>query len=461
MQFYDAKRKGYVDFAITDVLQMMGRAGRPGYDVKGIACIFVADAKKSFYKKFLHSPFPVESSLHKCLYDHINAEISACTIKNKQDVLDYISWTFFFRRLRKNPSYYGLESTKREHVDLYLSQLVDKVVDSLVISGCIKVEKSNLFRTKMGEISSKYYIQHGTMEHFHHSIVQDVSITMSGILDTLCLVQEFSEIPVRHNEDLLNQNLGKLAPYSVSHYPAWDSPHLKANLLLQAHLGHLPLPIVDYKTDTNTVLDSSLRILQAMIDVSLDKNLPDAVLAYIRFIQSIKQGQFIYDDNLGQLPDGVEAPSHVDCIAQLFTCAEKDLHPDLLQYVANLPLVDVKWTYLSNDSALQLHVKRRSAFPRHFKNSETKVHCPRFTKTQYESWFAIVVLPTDGPIGDDRTTSKSPYRVELRRFSFRDRAQVSIVIPQVQAGGGKLYIMNDCYMGLDQVFDLGEYKCGL
>lgn len=41
----------YVDFPITDVLQMMGRAGRPQYDQHGVAVIMVADTKKSFYKK--------------------------------------------------------------------------------------------------------------------------------------------------------------------------------------------------------------------------------------------------------------------------------------------------------------------------------------------------------------------------------------------------------------------------
>lgn len=56
-------RRRYVDFPITDVLQMMGRAGRPQYDAHGVAVIMVAEPKKSFYKKFLYEPFPVESSL--------------------------------------------------------------------------------------------------------------------------------------------------------------------------------------------------------------------------------------------------------------------------------------------------------------------------------------------------------------------------------------------------------------
>jgi len=75
-EFFDAKTHRYVDMPITDVLQMMGRAGRPQYDTSGIAVIFVQDEKKNFYKKFLYEPFPVESSLHMFLHDHLNAEVS-------------------------------------------------------------------------------------------------------------------------------------------------------------------------------------------------------------------------------------------------------------------------------------------------------------------------------------------------------------------------------------------------
>lgn len=44
-----------------DVLQMMGRAGRPQFDDHGVAVVFVHDIKKEYYKKFLYEPFPVES----------------------------------------------------------------------------------------------------------------------------------------------------------------------------------------------------------------------------------------------------------------------------------------------------------------------------------------------------------------------------------------------------------------
>ena len=60
-EYFDPKVKTYVDMPITDVLQMIGRAGRPQYDDSAVACLFVSQEKKNFYKKFLYEPFPLES----------------------------------------------------------------------------------------------------------------------------------------------------------------------------------------------------------------------------------------------------------------------------------------------------------------------------------------------------------------------------------------------------------------
>ena len=59
----------------------------------------------------------------------------------------------------------------------------------------------------------------------------------------------------------MNASLASKLPIPVSP-DAMDSPHTKTHLLLQAHFSRAPLPIADYGTDTKSVLDQALRILQ-------------------------------------------------------------------------------------------------------------------------------------------------------------------------------------------------------
>ena len=105
-QFYEGKEHRYVDYPITDVLNMMGRASRPVTGETARCVLMCQSFKKDFYKKFLYEALPVESHLDHCLHDHFNAEIVTKTIENKQDAVDYLTWTFLYRRMALNPNYY-------------------------------------------------------------------------------------------------------------------------------------------------------------------------------------------------------------------------------------------------------------------------------------------------------------------------------------------------------------------
>ena len=230
-EFFDPKLKRYVDFPLTDLLQMIGRAGRPGFDDHGIACVMVHEEKKNFYKKFLYEPFPVESSLAGQLTDHLNAEIASGTLGNRQHCLDYLTWTYFFRRLTKNPSFYNLDGNSADAVNSYLRTLVNTTLLKLRDAGCVELDFTDdgIKATHLGYLASYYYLSHLTVMHLDRRLGPETSI--DEIIAILSQAQEFAGLPVRHNEDVLNEALAHLVPIPVNKHDL-ESPHTKANLLL-------------------------------------------------------------------------------------------------------------------------------------------------------------------------------------------------------------------------------------
>jgi hypothetical protein len=65
--------------------------------------------------------------------DHFNAEIVSGSIHSKQDAVAYLTWTFFYRRLLQNPSYYDLPDTSADDVNVHLSTLVEKTIGELQV----------------------------------------------------------------------------------------------------------------------------------------------------------------------------------------------------------------------------------------------------------------------------------------------------------------------------------------
>merc|ERR1719253_1376873 len=179
-EYFDGALKRYVDFSVTDVLQMIGRAGRPQFDDHAYAVIMLHTPKKDFYRKFIYEPFPVESSLHEQLADHLNAEICAQTITTRERAIDYVTWTYFFRRLTANPAYYDQQAALLEQTDFekqkdmlasYIERLMNKCLDELIRSSCIEMKEgvptddgeissAQVISTKLGRISSLYYLGH-------------------------------------------------------------------------------------------------------------------------------------------------------------------------------------------------------------------------------------------------------------------------------------------------------------
>ena len=429
-QFFDAKIEGYRDMDLTDILQMMGRAGRPAYDTSGTAIVYTKESKKMFYKHFLNVGFPVESSLHKVLDDHMGAEIASGTIGTKQEALDFLNWTFLFRRAHHNPTYYGItDDTTTAGVNKYLSELVNQTLENLEESSCVEIYGSNIYATPFLSISSYYYISHKTLRTLLKHINKNA--TFQDALKWLSLAVEYNELPVRNGEIIMNVEMSAQSRYSVEstfvddlELPMWD-PHVKAFLLLQAYLSRAELPIVDYHQDTVSVLDQSLRILQAYVDLAAELGYFKTVLTLIRVMQCIKQGCWYEDDPLSLLPgaqlkrdnniafgdDGWPLSEkegykmNLESLARLESTNKGKLksimsrhykvdatHQNkMMKTVSRLPILDdIEFAPQHNSESLVMTATHHNRIPKDF-----TIYCSKYPKTQRELWFAI------GYVGDE------------------------------------------------------------
>jgi hypothetical protein len=63
---------------------------------------------------------------------------------------------------------------------------------------------------------------------------------------------------------LIYRNFARQCPLPVP-TDRFDDSHIKTHILFQAHLSRLQLPHSDYVTDTKSVMDQAIRILQVRL----------------------------------------------------------------------------------------------------------------------------------------------------------------------------------------------------
>ncbi len=78
------------DLSSLDILQMLGRAGRPQYDDKGFGWIIAPRDRASYYLELLKAGKLIQSQLDKSLDEHLNAEISMGTIQSRDDAFTWL-----------------------------------------------------------------------------------------------------------------------------------------------------------------------------------------------------------------------------------------------------------------------------------------------------------------------------------------------------------------------------------
>lgn len=135
----------------------------------------------------------MQSHLDHRLHDHFNAEIVTKTIENKQDAVDYLTWTFLYRRLTQNPNYYNLQGVTHRHLSDHLSELVENTLSDLEQSKCISVEdEMDCVPLNLGMIAAYYYINYTTIGKLFFSCIIKVYCLSEFLLYLLRKIEQMN-----------------------------------------------------------------------------------------------------------------------------------------------------------------------------------------------------------------------------------------------------------------------------
>lgn len=263
-----------------DVMQMFGRAGRPQYDSFGEGIIITGCSELQFYLSLFNQQLAIESQMISRIPDHLNAEITLGTVQNLKDAIEWLSYTYLYIRMLKNPELYGipldhhqvLPDEGKEDLSLKLQRM------DICHTAGILLDKNNLIKydrrtgnfqgTDLGKIASHYYVSYTTIATFN----EHLKPTMGDI--EICrifsLAEEFKHIIVREEEKIELSKLVFRVPIPIKE--PIEEPSAKINVLLQSYISNLKLEGLALMSDMVYVTQSASRLMRCLFEICLRRN---------------------------------------------------------------------------------------------------------------------------------------------------------------------------------------------
>lgn len=271
----------WTDLDSLDVTQMLGRAGRPGFDKEGEGIVITQQSKVAFYISLMTEQLPVESKLIGRLAEFINAECVIGNIENLDSAVNWISETYLNSRMlsvvhqdsRQYMAMYGINPDAK-HSDPKLTHhrtnLACNAASLLDERGLIVFDRSSgmITSTELGRIASNFNCSSRTIKLFYDSIHEHTSdIELFRIFS---LADEFKDIFVRRGEEDDLKMMINQVPFPIDDRRATAGAN-KVNVLLQVYIFRLNIEGSDLICDMHFIKDNAARIARAIFEIVLMK----------------------------------------------------------------------------------------------------------------------------------------------------------------------------------------------
>ena len=266
--------------------------------------IITSHDKLAHYLSLLTNQFPIESNFVSQLADNLNAEISLGTVTNTAEAVVWLSYTYLYVRMRKNPQVYGIKYQElREDPTLLTNRqfIINEAAKKLDKARMIRYDESNgiMSSVDQGRTASHFYIKYDTVEVFNEMMT---NIMNEGeILAMMSKAQEFEQLKVRDDEMTeLDDAIHDYCELPVK--GGAENVYGKVNILLQTHISRGTVRSFSLVSDMNYITQNATRICRAIFEIVLRKNLPLLAGRMLRFAKVIERKMCDFEHPLRQHP---------------------------------------------------------------------------------------------------------------------------------------------------------------
>ncbi|EJU06494.1 Sec63-domain-containing protein [Dacryopinax primogenitus] len=310
-QVYDSGQGSFVDLSVLDVLQIFGRAGRPGMESSGVGYIATTQDKLDHYLDAITAQVhqhPIESKFTVGMIDSLNAEISLGTVSNVTEAVQWVGYTYLFVRMRRNPMVYGMsheEPAEDPQLGNRRNLLVTSAARKLADARMIQFhEATGVFTiTDLGRIAAKYYIRYNSIEIFNKEFRPVMS--EADVLAMLSMSTEFDQIQVRENEiPELKHLMDEIIPCQVK--GGTDTSQGKVNILLQGYISRAYIEDFALVSDTAYAAQNGGRIIRALLEIAISKKWAGASAVLMSMSKAVEMKMWPYQHPLAQFDLGQE-----------------------------------------------------------------------------------------------------------------------------------------------------------
>lgn len=287
---------GYSDYSLLEIEQMMGRAGRPQYDNKGVVVIMTEREKvEKFQRKFAMKE-ELESHFGKKFAEHLNAEVALGSVSTLQSAIDYVKSTFFYIRLRKNPELYrkiignSYKIDEKLDLDEYIAEICRKLLSEMQEYDLLYFEaKNNIIKSlDLGVEMSRYYVEFLTIKRLFAEFndTNDLNNSMEKILKTLSQANEYekfrSKLEERGKLKILNEKNKYKIKGAISTYDK------KTFVLLQSWIQRENIDDWELVRDTTEIINYYWRILSCFKKFFIKKKQANSLINTLRLNKYIR-----------------------------------------------------------------------------------------------------------------------------------------------------------------------------